>query len=59
MIKCAALETAFFGVRINGVASGVIKSESRTKNIENGMKLTKAENNNFLQEAAKDVPLLS
>jgi len=58
MIKCAALETAFHGVRINGVAAGVTKSMTRTKNVENGMKLTSGENATFLRDAANDVPLL-
>lgn len=57
MIKCTALETAFHQVRINGVASGVIKSDARTKNDPSEMALDEAENKQFLQEAAKDVPL--
>ena len=44
MIKCAALETAYHGVRINGVASGVIKSNAREKNDPMEMDLNKEEN---------------
>ena len=44
MIKCTALETAYHGVRINGVASGVIKSNARTKNDPMEMALNDAEN---------------
>ena len=57
MIKCTALETAYHGVRINGVASGVIKSNARTKNDPMEMALNDAENKQFLLEASKDVPL--
>lgn len=57
MIKCTALETAYHGVRINGVASGVIKSNARTKNDPMEMALNDAENKQFLVEASKDVPL--
>jgi NAD(P)-dependent dehydrogenase (short-subunit alcohol dehydrogenase family) len=31
MIKTVALETAYFGIRINGVAIGVTKTATRTK----------------------------
>ena len=44
MIKCTALETAFHGVRVNGVAAGVIKSKARTKGDQMEMQLTDAEN---------------
>jgi NAD(P)-dependent dehydrogenase (short-subunit alcohol dehydrogenase family) len=30
LIKCSALETAYHGVRVNGVAAGTIISEART-----------------------------
>ena len=29
LIKCAALETAYHGVRVNGVATGKIRSDAR------------------------------
>ena len=57
MIKCSALETAYHGVRINGVASGVIKSDARTKQDPVQMSLTEDENKVYLTEAAKNVPL--
>ena len=41
LIKCAALETAYHGVRVNGVATGVIRSEARTnQEDQNAMHLT-------------------
>ena len=58
MIKTVALETAFHGVRINGVASGITKTTARCKGEDIGMNLTKTENSRFLHDAAKDVPLL-
>ena len=58
MVKCAALETAFQGVRVNAVATGVTKSVARTKPYENGMKLSEQENATFLKDSANDVPLL-
>ena len=57
MIKCTALETAYHGVRVNGVASGVIKSNAREKNDPMEMDLSKEENKQYLLEAKKDVPL--
>ena len=57
MIKCAALETAYHGVRINGVASGVIKSNARTKTDDVEMQLDEVENKHILMESAKNVPL--
>lgn len=55
LVKCAALETAYFGIRINAVAPGVTISETRTK--EESLGYTANENRAFLKEAAKDVPL--
>ena len=57
LIKCAALETANFGIRVNGVATGIVNSKARTKKEDIELKLTKQENELFLMEAAKDVPL--
>lgn len=31
LVKCAALETAFFGVRVNAVAPGITNTAARTK----------------------------
>lgn len=31
LVKCAALETAFHGIRINAVAAGVTATNARTK----------------------------
>jgi 3-oxoacyl-[acyl-carrier protein] reductase len=58
MIKTVALETAYFGVRVNGVATGVTKTAARTKEEDIGMGLTVMENKKFLYDAQQDVPLL-
>ena len=60
LVKCAALETAFHGIRVNGVAVGATVGNTRTKNDdEMGMKLTREENESYLQDKAREVPLLS
>lgn len=59
LIKCAALETAYHGVRVNGVATGPILSQARTKTQDLcAMQLTDEENKVYLEEKARDVPLL-
>ena len=59
LIKCSALETAYHGVRVNGVASGVIRSEARTNTQDLiSMQLTPEENQTYLDEAAAQVPLM-
>jgi len=59
LIKCSALETAFHGVRVNGVASGVIRSEARMNTQDLiSMQLTQLENQTYLDEAAAQVPLM-
>ena len=59
LIKCAALETAYHGVRVNGVATGTIISESRTNNQDLcAMQLSEEENKVYLEDKARDVPLL-
>jgi 3-oxoacyl-[acyl-carrier protein] reductase len=58
LIKTVALETAFHGVRINGVAAGVTRTTARCKGEDIGMGLTKAENSRYLLDAARDVPLV-
>lgn len=58
LIKTVALETAYFGIRVNGVATGITKTATRTKQQDIGMGLTYAENKNFLFDAQQDVPLL-
>lgn len=57
MIKCSALETAYHGVRINGVATGGVKSNARTKQDPVEMNLTDAENKEALLGMASYVPL--
>lgn len=58
LIKCAALETAYFGVRVNGVAAGVINSKARTRTELMAMQLNEQENEVYLRDKASDVPLL-
>ena len=58
LIKVTALETAFFGVRVNGVATGVINSQARMKQDLMAMALKEEENTHYLKESARDVPLL-
>ena len=59
LIKCSALETAYHGVRVNGVASGVIRSEARTNTQDLiSMQLSPEENQTYLDEAAAQVPLM-
>lgn len=58
LIKTVALETASFGIRVNGVATGVTRTAARTKATEIGMNLTLAENKKYLFDASQDVPLL-
>jgi NAD(P)-dependent dehydrogenase (short-subunit alcohol dehydrogenase family) len=50
LIKTVALETAMFGIRVNGVATGVTKTAARTKG-EVGMNLSVSENKKFLFDA--------
>ena len=58
LIKTVSLETAHFGVRVNGVAPGVTKTAGRTKESDIGMGLSATENRKFLFDAQQDVPLL-
>jgi NAD(P)-dependent dehydrogenase (short-subunit alcohol dehydrogenase family) len=55
MIKNVAIETASFGIRINGVAPGVTKTAARTTEpiigSSGGMGLSYPENRKFLTEA--------
>lgn len=51
MIKTVALETAYFGVRVNGVAVGVTKTAARTKEDDIGLGMTPMDNRKFLFEA--------
>lgn len=55
LVKCAALETSFSGVRVNAVAPGVTNTLARTK--KESLGLTESQNRTFLGEASQDVPL--
>jgi len=57
LVKCSALEGAYHGIRVNAVATGVTNTNTRTKQDSMAMKLTVAENEKYLELAAKDVPL--
>lgn len=59
LIKCSALEGAYHGVRVNGVAAGVLNTKARTKKDGLTMNLTKEENEKYLKHATQDVPLLN
>ena len=58
LVKCSALEGAYHGIRVNGVACGVTNTNTRTKQDSMAMKLTVDENKKYLQLAAQDVPLM-
>ena len=67
LIKVTALETAFFNVRVNGVATGVINSQfdpeaknkpARMKDDLMAMEFTAEENAAYLMESARNVPLV-
>ena len=51
LIKTVALETAYFGIRVNGVATGITKTAARTKEGDIGMGLSASENRKFLFDA--------
>ena len=57
LVRTTALETAFFGVRCNAVAPGITNTNARTK--KDSFQLNPNQNKQFLQEAAKDVPLFN
>ena len=57
LVKCAALETAFYGIRINAVAPGVTSTYARMK--KGSTEYTEGQNTKFLKEAARDVPLFN
>jgi len=54
LVKCAALETAYNGVRVNAVAPGVTYTKARTKQESFGKDF---DNEKFMQEQAQFVPL--
>lgn len=55
MVKSAALESAFHGVRVNAVAPGVTETGARSK--KEGPGMTDGQNKTYLAEASQDVPL--
>lgn len=57
LVETVALETAFYGIRVNAVAPGVTNTTARMKKDSTG--LTEAQNRLFLLESGKDVPLLN
>ena len=58
MVRCAALENAQYQVRINAVAPGYVRSNSRA-NPEFAKSLNLDENQTILSEAAHNTPLKS
>lgn len=57
LVKCAALETSFNGIRVNAVAPGVTNTLARTK--KESLALSESQNKAYLTEASQDVPLLN
>jgi NAD(P)-dependent dehydrogenase (short-subunit alcohol dehydrogenase family) len=57
LVKCASLENAFHGVRVNAVAAGVTATNARQK--RDSMAYNDGQNKTFLVEAAQDVPLMN
>ena len=57
LVETTALETAFFGVRVNAVAPGVTNTQARMK--KDSLGLTEAQNRSYLIEAGIDVPLMN
>ncbi len=62
LIQCTALDGAYHGIRVNGVACGVTDSRARVKkNFKEqdtvGMNLTIAQNAEVVRELGRDVPL--
>ncbi len=55
LVESTALETSFFGIRVNAVAPGVTNTQARMKKESIG--LTEAQNRAYLIEAGMDVPL--
>lgn len=55
MVQCAALETAYHGIRVNAVAPGVTATIARVKPDPN--EFTRADNNDFLAKASLSDPL--
>ena len=55
LVKTTAIETAFHGIRVNSVASGVTNTHTRQK--KESLGLTDQQNKTFLAEASQDVPL--
>ena len=62
LVQCTALDGAYHGIRVNGVATGVTNSRSRIKkNFKEqdtiNMNLTVAQNAELVRELGRDVPL--
>lgn len=55
LVESTALETSFFGIRVNAVAPGVTNTAARMK--KESLGLTEAQNRTFLIESGMDIPL--
>ena len=56
MVKCAALENSYFGIRVNAVAPGVTATKARVK--KESLGLTYDQNQALLAEEEHDIPLV-
>lgn len=55
MVKCVALEVAYFDIRVNGIAPGITNSKTRMK--QESLAFTNDENNQYLHQQESYVPL--
>lgn len=58
MVRCAALENACHGVRVNAVAPGYVRSETARSNPEFHNALTRKQNQAIIAESSMNTPLL-
>ena len=62
LVRCAALENAHHGIRINAVAPGCVRSvrlRTDTSVFKDAGQLSKPQNSEYLMEQAKSTPLLA
>jgi NAD(P)-dependent dehydrogenase (short-subunit alcohol dehydrogenase family) len=58
LVQCTALEGAYFNIRVNAVASGVVNSKARMKSDLDARKVsTEKQNTEVVNKLGLDVPL--